>query len=415
MTFLSQYDAADRPGKVALLQSSLATSPRDLFAELRDERPIFDSPIGTIVTRYRDVVEVLERQDHFSVELYAPKMERLAGPFILGLDDGSLYERDVSILRLAIRRDDIAGIGALVRTLVEQAVDEVASRHRIDAVADLTRIVPARMVAKYFGTPGPDEATLLRWGRALFHDIFLNLADDATVRTRADVESAQMRSYLDALIAMRKQQGAQGQVCDDDLVGRLIRMQGDSSTRLDDESIRNNLIGLIVGAIDTTSAAASQAIDVLLDRPDALIGATAAATSDDDPRLARHVFEALRFRPQANMLLRRCTAPFIVAKGTDHATEIPAGQRVFAAIGSAMFDPEVLDSPEEFRLDRPAHHYLHFGEGLHRCFGRFINQVQVPALVKGLLRLPNLRRAPDPDGRLRFEGPFPVSLVLEFG
>jgi hypothetical protein len=58
--------------------------------------------------------------------------------------------------------------------------------------------------------------------------------------------------------------------------------------------------------------------------------------------------------------------------------------------------------------------YLHFGYGLHTCFGRAVNGVQIPELVAALLRLPNLRRAPGSAGRIYYDGPFPNRLVLEF-
>ena len=49
-----------------------------------------------------------------------------------------------------------------------------------------------------------------------------------------------------------------------------------------------------------------------------------------------------------------------------------------------MMDETELDNPREFRLDRPAHHYLHFGWGIHQCLGKYISQVQVTQIVKGL-------------------------------
>jgi cytochrome P450 len=80
---------------------------------------------------------------------------------------------------------------------------------------------------------------------------------------------------------------------------------------------------------------------------------------------------------------------------------------------SAMFDPEVFIEPQVFRADREVE-YLHFGYGMHRCFGRAINGVQIPELVATLVRLPNLRRAPGHAGRIAYDGPFPERLVLEF-
>src|ERR1700694_2338784 len=64
-----------------------------------------------IVTRYRDVVEVLDRNGDFEV-VYEPKMRAITGGenFFLGMQDTALYARDVANMRLAMRRDDVAAI-----------------------------------------------------------------------------------------------------------------------------------------------------------------------------------------------------------------------------------------------------------------------------------------------------------------
>lgn len=79
-----------------------------------------------------------------------------------------------------------------------------------------------------------------------------------------------------------------------------------------------------------------------------------------------------------------------------------------------MFDSKVFNQASRFRSDRPDWAYLHFGYGLHTCFGRYVNVVQVPEVVSAVLRLDNLRRASGRDGRIVYEGPFPDRLLLEF-
>jgi hypothetical protein len=50
---------------------------------------------------------------------------------------------------------------------------------------------------------------------------------------------------------------------------------------------------------------------------------------------------------------------------------------------------------------------------MHECFGRFANEIQIPAIAKAILRLPGLTRAPGEDGKLVKEGPYPKSLLLD--
>ena len=86
---------------------------------------------------------------------------------------------------------------------------------------------------------------------------------------------------------------------------------------------------------------------------------------------------------------------------------------MLALTSSAMFDDRDIDEPDEFRVDRPAYHYLHFGFGMHTCFGQYINEEQIPRILKPLLKRSGLRRAEGADGELVMDGPFPSRLVLE--
>ena len=66
-----------------------------------------------------------------------------------------------------------------------------------------------------------------------------------------------------------------------------------------------------------------------------------------------------------------------------------------------MKDPSIFPSPEEVRLDRDMDLYIHYGAGPHRCLGADISQVALTAMLKTIVRLDNLRRAPGPQGILK--------------
>jgi cytochrome P450 len=87
---------------------------------------------------------------------------------------------------------------------------------------------------------------------------------------------------------------------------------------------------------------------------------------------------------------------------------------VLPATQSAMFDELIVDAPNEFRIGRPEYTYMHFGFGMHTCFGEYINRVQIPGILKPLLKRKALRRTSGDSGRLQYSGPFPSSLRVEF-
>ena len=419
MGFLSDYEAvavgiADpkqaAQARAGLVREWLGARPKELFDELREQRPIFLAPGLAIVTRHTDVREVLAQDRVFSVRPYTARMERTTGPFLLGMARTPQYDREVSVLRLACPREDLPTITRLVATWAEELLSEATRKGRLDLVSDYARLVPTRLVARYFGVPGPNERALMGWLRPLFHDIFINLGDDPTVRAAATAAAASLREHLDGLIAARHAESDSGA---DDVLSRLVRLQGNPLSRLDDEGIRRNIGGLIVGAVETTSRSFVQAIDQLLDRPEHLAAAQAAACAGDDRLVSASLFEAMRFNPQNPFLYRLCEEPHTLAAGTDRQTTIPAGTLVFAATLSAMFDPAQLKNPGEFRTDRPAEDHLFFGYGLHACFGRYISPVQLLELARPLLRLKGLRRAGGEEGRIRYDGPFPDALWLD--
>lgn len=402
MTFLDELDELAEDtfrGAVKLLEDRVREDPRRLFKLLRTVKPVVVRNQLAIVTQYDDVREVLTRDETFSVEPYRGKMKDLAGDFILGTDDSPAYERDVSILRLAAPRSDVPALAAFVSETADGLVDDAGGR--ID-VADLAKRVPARLIGRWFGTPGPDEDTMIAWTLAMFEAIFVNLKDDPEIHARAKEAGAGLRSYLDALIADRKASGGAA----DDVLGRLIAMQAASPAAFTDAEIRTNIIGLVVGFIPTIATATTFAIDALLDRPEALESACRA----DDDALRAHMFEAMRFEPQGPGLFRKAMRDCVIAEGTHHETELRAGTTVFAATQSAMHDDDVVDDPGDFRTDRPRHHYLHFGVGMHECFGRFASTMAIPLIAKALLRRDGLAR----EGELVKAGPFPRSLVVTY-
>jgi cytochrome P450 len=396
-------------GKQELTQHAIE-HPQPLFALLRTVKPVLLIHDMAIVTRYADVVEVLSSDGDFSVEPYSGKMKSLAGDFILGLDDSPLYERDVSILRLAAPRSDIPGLAAFVTQTADELVTKAAERDGHVDIAELSKRVPARLAARWLGVPGPDEDSMIAWTLAMFEDIFINVKNDPQISAAASQAAGQLHPYLAELIAERKHAGAG----DSTVLDRLLVMQATAPSAFTDDEIATNLIGVIVGFIPTVATATSFAMDALLDRPDALAGTGQAARADDDDAVRAAIGEAMRLEPQGPGLFRRALSDFVVAEGTLHATTVPAGTLTFASTQSAMLDGAVVDDPDEFRVGRPAHHYLHFGAGMHRCFGRFANAMQIPLIAKAVLRQTNVARAPGDAGQLVKQGPYPQSLAVTF-
>jgi cytochrome P450/glutathione S-transferase len=394
----------------------LLTSPRLLrmiFKALRRFKPVLVIGKSGFLTRHDDCIEVLTRDTDFTIaEINEKRFQAIDGPFILGMDRSPEYERESAVLMAAVRRDDLDFIRKFVAQEAAELTGAARPYGRIDVVSGLSRVVPLRLVDSYFGIPAPDEPTMMRWMRDIFHDLFVNPGADEGVHRDATRAGAELRQHMDEVIARRKARaGEPGEP--DDVLGRLLALQDAAHPWLDDNGVRRNLGGVIVGAVDTTSRFVALAIDELLRRPRELDGARTAALAGDIDMVKHYAYEAVRFNPHHPVQARFCGRGTEIASGTPRARRIEAGTTLFVATLSAMFDPEKYPEPEEFRADRDAD-YLHFGYGMHRCFGLAINGVQIPELVAALLRLPNLRRAQGSAGQIAYDGPFPQRLILEF-
>ncbi|TWT97406.1 cytochrome P450 [Neorhodopirellula pilleata] len=387
----------------AAMSAWIAKHQLTFFWLLRTFKPIFKKGDVYLVARYRDVVEVLNAKQAFFVT-YGEKMSRLTngGEFFLGMQPSETYERDVSNMREATRRTDAAQI---IVPSIQQSADAIIkkSEGHLNVATDLGLIVPTHLTRDYLGITNDDDMRFAEHASLMFRYLFIP-DNPPEVDAKALRAATECREAIDQQIQDQKKNPNEMTV-----LGRCLQMQRDGFERMDDVQIRSNLLGLLVGMIPTTAKCVAQALDQLLDRPQQLAGAQQAALANDDELLSKYVFEALRFNPQNPGLFRVVAEDYRLA-----GKRLPVGARVVALTWSAMFDRRELDSPNEFRIDRPASHYLHFGAGMHECFGQRISQLQIPGILKPLLQQPGLRRAEGDSGRLQMAGPFPSSLIVDF-
>ena len=395
--------------------------PAKIYSQLRSEHPIVTLPplpsfrepkfkAAVLVTRRADVLEVLENSVVFSVRTYADKFENSVGSSMLGTDNAAPNLVEKPLLRSLLSRDDFPLIRRQVAQFTAEAIAAATTasvdpatghRHgRLDIVAPIARRVPLRLTGSYFGFPGPDEATMSRWSLAIQNDL-KNLLGIGARHAAAGAAGAEMRAYLFDLVRERRAAIAHSPNGDDTILGRMLKLDAKAPGQppLTDERTVVTIAGMLIGAVETTQWCVVQSIAELFSRPHELAGAIQAAHANNDGLLGRYVWEALRFRPPAPILPRYAEQDYILARGKPHETKIAQGSLVIAGTHSAMFDDTYVNSPDEFRTDRPDDVYLHLGHGHHRCLGDFVSLIEIPLIVKGLLQQKNLRPAADAGGK----------------
>jgi cytochrome P450 len=91
---------------------------------------------------------------------------------MLARDETEINRRDKSITMAMLSLDDLPRIQKTVEDLAESAIANCNGR--IELISQLSRLVPVQLTGKYFGFPGPDVATMMRWSRATQYDMFHN-------------------------------------------------------------------------------------------------------------------------------------------------------------------------------------------------------------------------------------------------
>ena len=416
---------------IAKIQAWAASHPMLVLALLRTFKPVLLKDKFALVTRYDDVQDLMTRDDFFNVT-YQARMEEVTGGqnFFLGMQDTPQYTRDASLMRLAMRREDVP---IRVAEFAEREAERImqAAPGKIDVIAELTKVVPTLWVGDYFGTPGRDRGQMTEAASLMFAYLFF--PPDAAADKIALQAARTTCEYLDQTIAARKAErtgrkarmqaggardgaaeGGSAASTRDDVLERLLQMQDSGMPGTDDLAIRNNIIGMLIGAIPTTSKCAVLCLDYLLSHPALLGGAQAAARADDDKLVHQYVLESIRFNSFGPGLFRLCVQDFVVGAGSWRATKIPAGTTVLVSLQSAMLDGRKIRNPGEFHLDRPSDNYMHWGYGMHTCSGQYVNAVQIAKIVKAVLKRKNLRRAAGAAGQVQNEGVFPAHWTLEF-
>jgi len=399
--------AALRPAeRWPLARTLVAEAPGAFFAELRAHAPVYETPEVTLIARRADVIEALSLPKVFTVGLYEEKM----GDFMLAQDETVVNYRDKAVMRAILALDDLPKVRAMAGAEADAALD--AAGAEIEAVEGLARHVPMRIVQRYFGIAGPD-ADLLEWSFANQMDQFNNLPYDGhpdaeAIHQRAEASRVKLRALFARLIPERLAAIAAG-TAPDDMLTRILKLSLPPSAAFGMDRVVINVGGLLIGAIETTAEAAINALAELFARPEALAGARAAAAAGDEAAFDGHVWEALRFSPIVAFMFRELASPYVLARGTAREKVLGKGTVVLPLSQSAMFDPDFVDAPEDFRPDRPFHTYLHFGYGHHECLGRHVGAAMIPEIVRRVLLRPSAR----PLGPVEMDGtPFPVRYRL---
>jgi cytochrome P450 len=310
---------------------------------------------------------------------------------LFNIEDGPLHEEIVKNI-ININGDDHRRLRNLVNpALAPRAIDRYRPAMRgfleqllpregsIEFIADFAKPYPSMVIAEVMGAPLEDAPRLHHWSNWIQRQF-----DAASlVNERAQIEQAvaEFYEYEDALIAARRARPAE------DLITDLIEAE-EAGDRLSDDELRNLVLNILVGGVDTSQSQLAHAVRLLADHPDQW------QVLRSDPRglALAAVDEALRYEP-----ITPLTARITVADVEHRGVRFPAGTVVLVSAWHANRQGLERDT-FDIAADRPRSRLLTFGAGIHYCVGANLARAEMQEAVAFLAeRVRALRMVGEPE------------------
>ena len=387
-----------------------------LVQALRDYHPIVRFNGLILLTRYDDVRALLEHDQIFHVEGQRIFEASGGSGFLLGMQDDTrcpfsrLYGNEPTRLvsgyrdfqALVMKHFPLEDLERVQQVLRKHADTHVQLGHTLDAASKLITGAAIAVCREYYGIDvrEKDEDDFANCTFAISRWYFDPKRDTRYAQLGA-AQSKRLDRMIDVAIARARREPR------DTVLDRLVQQA------LPEPKIRAIISGMIVGFVPTSTMAATHMLQVLLSNAHARSAAQAAARANDDARLERCLFEALRFKPLVREPLRVCKQPFTFAEGTRHAFTVQPGERVLGLMASALMVERRVHNPKQFNPDRPLYQSFLLGSGLHRCIGAPIATLHAVHTLRPLLLSNDLREVPNSSGQDAMCSPFLKHLFVQ--
>lgn len=255
-----------------------------------------------------------------------------------------------------------------INEVADELVDAAIARRKTEAVSELAKPLPTRLIAKMLGIPQQDQPQFVEWSDEMVAGAFAPLTRHGMrLSARSGTATAAMRRSLDPLISQRRRNPG------DDLISMMTPADADDA--LTDDEIFWSAAMLIGAGSETTTNLLSGLLLTLAQQPDLY-----ARLREHPELIPAAIEEQLRMVAPVQGFYRTATRDYTVGENT-----IPAGARVLLLFAAANRDPRHYDDPDTFDLDRNPTDHLAFGGGVHYCLGVPLTRLEGARVFSRLL------------------------------
>jgi len=339
----------------------LLCNPHEAFRAIRENHPLYYNEEYDFyaLSRYEDCIQGLSDRETF-LNGKGVMLEQIRGgkPMPRGLinfEDPPVHTIHRALLSRVFTPNRMAKLEPQIREFCANALDPLAEAGRFDFIADLSAIVPMRVIGMLLGIPEGDQDAIRRRG-------------DDRLRTEEgkpmEYDQASLVEGYDAYIDYRIANPS------DDLMSQLVHAEFEDETGTRRTLARGELrtmIGFLASAgNETTNRLLGWTAKLLAEHPDQRRDIHA-----DRSLIPQAIEEVLRYEPPAVHIGRYVAKDFEI-----YDTKIPEGSVVIFLAGAANRDPREFADPDRFDIHRERRPHLTFGYGHHVCLGNALARTE---------------------------------------
>ena len=340
------------------------------FARLRREDPVHycrQSLYGPYwsVTKYKDIMQVEVNHQLYSsaselggiaVEDQPKDMDR---PSFIRMDPPK-HDEQRMVVSPVVAPGNLANMESVIRERTARVLDGLPRGETFDWVDRVSVELTTMMLATLFDYPWEDRRQLTYWSDVAIANV---RAPDAPVHSEEEkfAELTKMAEALGKLFNERANQPPKF-----DLLSMLAH--GPATQNMPLREFMGNLTLLIVGGNDTTRNSMTGGLYALSRHPGEY-----QKLRDNPALIASLVPEIIRYVTPVIHMRRTATQDAELG-----GRQMKKGDKVVMWYVSGNRDPESIDDPDSFIIDRPRpRQHLSFGFGIHRCVGIRLAELQL--------------------------------------
>jgi cytochrome P450 len=349
------------------------------FARLRAEDPVHwcpDSPYGPYwaVTRYKDIMHVEvnhaiyssdQKNGGIQIEDQPKDLER---PSFIRMDPPR-HDEQRKIVSPIVAPQNLARMEATIRERTGRVLDGLPLNEPFDWVEHVSIALTTMMLATLFDFPWEERHRLTYWSDVAICNV---RAPESPVHSEEE-RFAELKTMAETMAALFNDRAKAPPKFD--LLSMLAH--GEATRDMPLREFIGNLTLLIVGGNDTTRNSMTGGLLALHENPDQY------RKLRDNPALVDSLVpEIIRYVTPVIHMRRTATADAELG-----GKRIGKGDKVVLWYVSGNRDPEAIDRPDDFIIDRarPRQH-MSFGFGIHRCVGNRLAELQLRILWEEILK-----------------------------